>query len=99
VSCYGTKEGPVAYYPKGRIKLHSRLTTRKAPEAVSTSDEYRQKALSADLMALRATDAAMRTAYENLAHSWRELARQAEWAPQAGEDDAPASETRDMMTA
>jgi hypothetical protein len=68
-------------------------------EAVSTSEEYRQKALRADLMALRATDAAMRTAYENLAHSWRELARQAEWEPRACKDDASTTETRDLFRA
>jgi hypothetical protein len=50
-------------------------------KCVLTVDEYRRKALEADLMALRATDLSMRAAYENLSRSLRELAEQAEWAP------------------
>ena len=57
-----------------------------------SADEYRKKALEADLLSLRATDAALRAAYEELSHSWRQLANQVEWIDR-GRKGNPPNET------
>ena len=46
---------------------------------MSKSEDYRAKALEAELAAQRATDPAVRASYEELARGWFELARNAEW--------------------
>jgi phytoene dehydrogenase-like protein len=65
--------------PVTEIIISKRRALLGGGECVLTVDEYRRKALEADLKALRATDLPMRAAYESLSQSLRELAEQAEW--------------------
>ena len=62
---------------------------------VVTAEEYRQKALDADLRALRVSDPAARLAYQQLAGGWRHLADHLDWLVRGrkGEPPAPPSST------
>jgi hypothetical protein len=57
---------------------------------VVTAEEYRQKALEADLRALRVSDPGARLAYQELAHGWRHLADYLDWLARDRKDDPPA---------
>ncbi len=51
------------------------------------SDQYRDKATECELIATRAIDPSVRSAYRDIARAWRELADSAEW--QGGERFLP----------
>jgi hypothetical protein len=57
---------------------------------VITAEEYRQKALEADLRALRVSDPGVRLAYQELAHGWRHLADHLDWLARGRKGAPPA---------
>ena len=57
---------------------------------VRSPDEYRQKALAADLMALRVTDPKVRAAYQDIARGWRDLADNLDLAGRGRKTDPTA---------
>jgi hypothetical protein len=57
---------------------------------VITAEEYRQKALEADLNALRVRDPGAQLAYQELAQGWRHLADHLDWLVRGRKGEPPA---------
>jgi hypothetical protein len=56
---------------------------------MSKAEDFRAKAVAAELAAQRATDPAVRTSYQELARGWFELARNADWLVRGGSGQVP----------
>jgi hypothetical protein len=56
---------------------------------MSDADEYRQRALAAELKGLQTTDAGLREAYEHLAREWLQMSAHAKRLERGGKGTRP----------
>ena len=56
---------------------------------MSKAEDFRAKAMAAELAAQRTADPGVRASYQELARGWFELARHAEWLVRGGGGQPP----------